>query len=92
MKNVTFNEMFSEYFEVGALPERDYKLFYLIGRYVEKVSPRLKIKMTELRAEGKKRFHEMLVDEMRKPNRLLDLISKDTTPWGGSFIVPIKFT
>lgn len=93
MNNVkTFNEIFAEYFEIGSLTPSDQKKYYLIEKYWDKISTRLKDEHSSLRKEAKETFNRMLLDCINSPNSLVAKIAKDTPSWtGNSYVLPIKF-
>ena len=78
---MTFNELFKEYFYIGALCESENKLYNLICRYEDKVSQRLLKQKDELYIQGKIQFEENLSEMIKQPSVILKLIEKDSN-WG----------
>ena len=83
-----FTDLLNELFYVGALPDKERLIYYLIQRYEDKVSNKLLKKKEELYKQGKALHSEMIRELVGKPNPFLELIKKDKSA-GAAYHQPV---
>lgn len=83
----SFNLALKIYF---GLDNRQTKEYYLIGRYYDKVSQRLKDRKLELERIAESGQNSILREQLYKENYLLNMISKDKYE-GSLYCHPINF-
>src|SRR4051812_40309546 len=88
----TFNELLEEYFDLRFLLQEDQSKYHLIGKYINKVSPRLFKERIALRESVRGEFKRELAEQIKRPNPFLASIKKDRDekPWGGYLVVPFQ--
>ncbi len=76
--------------EIQALSSREQVTYYLIDRYLDKASPRLRAKYDALRAKAKAQFPEFFRAELTRGDYLLKHVAKDEAWLGGCLSIPFK--
>lgn len=87
MKQTIFNSFFKEVYYTDCLPIKEYKKYWLISKYEDKVSERLLQDKKDLYKKADQLFTEKLNEIISQPNPLLKL----SIPFGEYSTQPVVF-
>lgn len=90
MDTKTFSSILSEHYDIGfGLNEKDQIKYWLIDRYLDRVSQRLKNEHLYLRKKAKKQAEKVYKEMLYKDNPFLKMIPKGST-WSGVRNSPLE--
>ena len=87
----SFNDLFKEVYYVGCTDPKDSVKYWLIQKYWNQISMRLKAESEKIYSDGKERFSELLSQEVNRPNRFLQAIPLDKSV-GRLYHTPVPLT
>jgi hypothetical protein len=88
MTQKTFNDLFKEVYYVSSMGDKLSSKYWLIQKYWDKVSLRLKAESEKIYSDGKERFGELMSSLITSPNPFLQRIPKSDS-WSGPWHQPV---